>query len=172
MALPHNIEAAREDPRVLVDSLYAWRNVKESYLAAATSRLGEQLASSGLTEQRDVLLQHVNEFVGHVFMLTEPNVRVNGKNLEDVVEDEEDTEPFDEALDRHIWSLADQRMKWQSEIANKRRLIPSQVSQLMSDLSERQRSVYAQAGFAEEPQDADSEPEVQNEGSSLLCYRS
>jgi len=48
-------------------------------------------------------------------------------------------EPFDEALDRRIWSLSDQRLKWDREIANKRQTLPKEVQVLIEDLLERQR---------------------------------
>lgn len=38
-----------------------------------------------------------------------------------------DVEPFDEALDRHIWSLSDQRLKWDKEIADRRRSRPEDI---------------------------------------------
>ena len=40
-------------------------------------------------------------------------------------------EPFDEALDRHIWSLSDQRLKWDKEIAERRRTRPREIEALV-----------------------------------------
>ena len=42
-------------------------------------------------------------------------------------------EPFDEALDRHIWSLSDQRLKWDKEIADRRRLRPEDIEKLVKE---------------------------------------
>lgn len=39
-----------------------------------------------------------------------------------------DTEPFDEALDRRIWSLADTRMQWLKRIAETRRKLPEELA--------------------------------------------
>lgn len=50
-------------------------------------------------------------------------------------------EPFDEGLDRHIWSLSDQRLQWDGEIARKRREKPAEVQRLMQELLETQRAV-------------------------------
>jgi len=44
-----------------------------------------------------------------------------------------DVEPFDEALDRHIWSLSDQRLKWDKEIADRRRSKPQDVEKLVTE---------------------------------------
>ena len=50
-------------------------------------------------------------------------------------------EPFDEGLDRHIWSLSDQRLQWDGEIARKRRDKPRDVHRLMKELLETQQAV-------------------------------
>lgn len=42
-------------------------------------------------------------------------------------------EPFDEALDRHIWSLSDQRLKWDKEIADRRRSRPQEIEKLVME---------------------------------------
>lgn len=44
-----------------------------------------------------------------------------------------DVEPFDEALDRHIWSLSDQRLKWDKEIADRRRSRPDDIKTLIME---------------------------------------
>lgn len=50
-------------------------------------------------------------------------------------------EPFDEALDRHIWSLSDQRLKWDREIARTRAEKPKEVETMLQDLFDRQHEV-------------------------------
>lgn len=50
-------------------------------------------------------------------------------------------EPFDEGLDRHIWSLSDQSLQWDGEIARKRREKPVEVERLMRELVEAQKAV-------------------------------
>lgn len=50
-------------------------------------------------------------------------------------------EPFDEGLDRHIWSLSDQRLQWDGEIARKRREKPREVHRLMKELLETHQAV-------------------------------
>lgn len=42
-------------------------------------------------------------------------------------------EPFDEALDRHIWSLSDQRLKWDKEIADRRRSRPEEIEKSITE---------------------------------------
>ena len=52
-----------------------------------------------------------------------------------------ETEPFDEVLDRRIWSLSTERMTWDKELAERRRTAPTEVQHLVEDLLTRQRAV-------------------------------
>jgi len=45
-------------------------------------------------------------------------------------------EPFDESLDRMIWSLADNRLKWQKRIAETRRTVPQEIELAVGTLLE------------------------------------
>jgi hypothetical protein len=53
-------------------------------------------------------------------------------------------EPFDEALDRHIWSLSEQRLKWDREIAHTRTEKPREVENMLQDLFDRQHEAAMQ----------------------------
>ncbi len=52
-------------------------------------------------------------------------------------------EPFDEALDRRIWSLADTRLQWHKRIAEARRAIPKEIETNVATLVERHRELDA-----------------------------
>ena len=43
-------------------------------------------------------------------------------------------EAFDETLDRRIWSLADNRIKWHTLIAERRRKVPSETERTVTTL--------------------------------------
>ena len=45
-----------------------------------------------------------------------------------------EVEPFDEALDRETWSLYNQRLQWDLELATKRRNRPKEVTDLLENL--------------------------------------
>jgi len=45
-----------------------------------------------------------------------------------------ETEPFDEALDRETWSLYNQRLQWDLELATKRRKRPQEVVDVLEKL--------------------------------------
>ncbi|OBZ75487.1 hypothetical protein A0H81_04700 [Grifola frondosa] len=124
------MDAQREDlPRISVETLQDWRRIKANFSSAVFEALDEQLAAS-----RSSLAN--KEFVDRTFEISRPNIRVNGRNLDELNEDEEEIEPFDEGFDRHIWSLSDQSLKWDEDIAKKRRTIPLQVEELMQGLLE------------------------------------
>ena len=107
--------------------------------------------------------------------MARPNVRVNGQNLEDLNEDEvgvfarallleypltpslsirtnhaSDTEPFDEGFDRHIWSLSDQSLRWDLQIAKERRTKPEEIEKQMRELLAAQQELDAEEAAAME----------------------
>jgi len=66
-------------------------------------------------------------------------------------------EPFDEALDKVIWSLADQRLKLDQQIAIKRRTKPLELQNLLERDFERQISLDEDValGLEEQVQEID-----------------
>jgi hypothetical protein len=56
-------------------------------------------------------------------------------------------EPFDEPLDKNIWSLSDKRLKLDQEIAVKRRSKPQEVEESTRELYQRQRAADAEISF-------------------------
>jgi len=50
-------------------------------------------------------------------------------------------EPFDEALDRETWSLYNQRLQWDLELATKRQRRPQEVVGLLGNLLKVQEAV-------------------------------
>lgn len=61
--------------------------------------------------------------------------RPNGKNS--LIE----TEPFDEALDRRIWSLASTRLQWHKRISEVRRTIPNEIKTSVSKFHEQHNTI-------------------------------
>ena len=55
-----------------------------------------------------------------------------------------DIEPFDESLDRRIWSLADTRLQWHKRIAETRRTVPINVANSLTTLLKQDREVLAE----------------------------
>ncbi|KIJ69553.1 hypothetical protein HYDPIDRAFT_24386 [Hydnomerulius pinastri MD-312] len=123
---------AREDlPKVSIETEQDWRRIQRNLSTALLARLDLEVESHGQSGDKDALLPHINEFLENLFDIARPNLRINGRTTEDPYEDEDDVEPFDEALDRHIWSLSDQRLKWDKEIAGRRRSRPQEIESTM-----------------------------------------
>ncbi len=55
-----------------------------------------------------------------------------------------EVEPFDEALDRETWSLYNQRLQWDLELATKRRNRPREVADLLENLFKVQDAALAE----------------------------
>lgn len=49
-------------------------------------------------------------------------------------------EPFDEALDRRIWSLAATRLQWQKRVSETRRKLPLEIEAMILELLEEQKT--------------------------------
>jgi hypothetical protein len=64
-------------------------------------------------------------------------------------------EPFDEALDRHIWSLSDQRLKWDREVAGRRRTRPTEIEALVQEIYSQHRDVDLGDATHDSPSDLD-----------------
>ncbi|PCH39570.1 hypothetical protein WOLCODRAFT_141311 [Wolfiporia cocos MD-104 SS10] len=142
--------------RISIDTLQDWQRVRANYTAAAMQVFNEEMANSmdDLSGERQVLERYMQQFIQSTFEMTRENLRVNGRNYEDVEMDEEE-EPFDEGLDRHIWALSEQSLKWDREIAQKRRETPREVERLIGELLERQREVDADEDASENQEDVD-----------------
>ncbi|EJF62559.1 hypothetical protein DICSQDRAFT_57486 [Dichomitus squalens LYAD-421 SS1] len=152
------VDSQREEiPRISVETLDDWRRIKRNYTIAALTALDEQLSGNGSAEDRQVLLAHLHRFIDRTFEMARRNVRVNGQNLEDLNEDEVDTEPFDEGFDRHIWSLSDQSLRWDLQIARERRTRPEEIEKQMRDLLAAQKELDAEEAAAlEDVQDEET----------------
>lgn len=76
-----------------------------------------------------------------------------------------ETEPFDEALDRRIWSLSVEKMQWDKELAERRREVPVQMESLLED-------ILAQAGTEAEdpPYSEEQDSTIMDEGACSFCH--
>jgi hypothetical protein len=72
-------------------------------------------------------------------------------------------ETFDETLDRNIWTLSDKRLKWDQEIAAKRRTKPREVEGFLGVLFEQQRGSESIEMEADGGNDDAEEGEVDRE---------
>ncbi|CAA7267955.1 unnamed protein product [Cyclocybe aegerita] len=159
-SLPTDSMDAREDlPRISVDSALDWQKVRSNYTDATFAALQAQVASRGQSREHDAIRAHLEQvcisgkltistynsttfkFIDRTFALAQPNLRVNGHNFESFDENGREMEPFDEILDRRIWSLADTRLQWHKRIAETRRTIPSEIESAISTLMQEHRDL-------------------------------
>ncbi|KAJ3788785.1 hypothetical protein GGU11DRAFT_343818 [Lentinula aff. detonsa] len=123
------MSASKEDLRVSIETMSDWSRIKANYAQAARTSLAKELIARNLSES-SALSQHLDQFMQNTFQLVQPNLRVNGQSFDERSED--NIEPFDESLDRHVWSLHDQRLGLQKTIAVTRRVEPSKIEKTMS----------------------------------------
>ncbi|KAA1476601.1 hypothetical protein DENSPDRAFT_933157 [Dentipellis sp. KUC8613] len=163
------MDASREEyPKISVDARQDWERVKKNFATAVHAHMEELMGGLKGREKLSAgeeakLRANVQRFVDLTFEKAKPNLRVNGRDLEDADEDA-DVEPFDEALDRHIWSLSDQRLKCDRELANKRRTRPEEIVTLLNGLFELQREEESML----EPDGEDEPMDVENVNEEAL----
>jgi len=104
----------------------------------------EEIASGSLRCEKDALTAHMNRFIDQTFKMAQPNLRINGLNYETLDSSEQNIEPFDESLDRRIWSLADTRLQWHKRIAETRRTVPVDIENSLMTLLKQDRAVLAE----------------------------
>jgi len=151
--------AAREEvQRVSIDTVSDWKRIRSNFSSAAFDALDEILETSDSSIDKDTLLPHIDQFIQRTFEIARANVRVNGRNLDEIPEAEEDSETFDEGLDRRIWSLSEQCMQWDVDVSKKRRERPLEVERLMKDLLSRSNE--------DEAMEEDTEVDI-NEGALI-----
>jgi len=142
------MDAQREDlPRVSVNTTQEWQHIRTEYTNALIALLDARLVTKGKVRPQDRILfmSHIYQYIDTVFGIAKPNLRVNGRNFEDLDEnDEVEIEPFNEALDRHIWSLSEQRLKWDREIAHTRTEKAREIETMLQDLFDRQHEAGMQ----------------------------
>ena len=107
-----------------------------------------------------------SQFIETTFEKAKLNIRINGKKFEDLKDEDDGTlsqgswlalgfslsslnldrevEPFDEGLDRETWSLYNQRLQWDLELATKRRNRPREVADLLENLFKVQDAALAE----------------------------
>lgn len=80
-------------------------------------------------------------------------------------------EAFDETLDRRIWSLADNRIKWHTLIAEKRRKVPSETEKTVVALLKPHHKLDVQV-LPTLSADADAEGTIHEQDGKLLDLQS
>ncbi|KAK7060288.1 hypothetical protein VNI00_001053 [Paramarasmius palmivorus] len=145
---------SREDiQRISIDSMSDYERVVNNYKTSLLKELHTQMTAQGLQSEKDALVQHAEQFISQMLALAQPNLRINGRNFEDLSGDQLDVEPFDEALDRRVWSIADRRQGCHKVIAEIRRSTPARIARTIEELHEYERKMEASLPDIEENTD-------------------
>jgi len=135
------MESPREQPRISVGSVADWNRIKANYTKIAIDSLDHQLTIAHSSSSKDAIRAHLQQFIDRTFAIAEPNLRVNGRSFESLDSHEQDKEVFDEALDRQIWSLADNRLQWDRQIAQMRQTNPKSIEFALKVLLDKHRGL-------------------------------
>lgn len=130
----HDMDAREDLPKVSIETEQDWKRIQSNLSEALSVRLDKELESRGQPGDKEALSPHIEQFLETLFDIARPNLRINGRTTEEPSQDD-DVEPFDEALDRYIWSLSDQRLKWDKDVAARRRTRPREIEGLISDIN-------------------------------------
>ncbi|CAG7848086.1 SubName: Full=Uncharacterized protein {ECO:0000313/EMBL:CCA66955.1} [Serendipita indica DSM 11827] len=125
--------------RVTVPSMDSYNAIKDNFRKAVLNVLSTTLPGNKDAAKRALLEKELLKWVDDTFALAGPNLRVNGVNFEEYV-DQPRRLPFDEALDRTVIALREQSLVSEQTIAERRRTVPAKVQELLVDLLERQRA--------------------------------
>ncbi|KAG8904075.1 hypothetical protein FRB99_002311 [Tulasnella sp. 403] len=126
----------RDQSRINVESIEEWNKIKQSFTEAMSTTLDKKLGAKSTKIERDAVLAHLMHWRDRTFDLAKENVRVNGIDLEKYQdeEEEEELEPYDEVLDRRLWTHFAEGLSWQSTLAKRRREEPLNAERLVEDL--------------------------------------
>ncbi|KAI9456222.1 hypothetical protein BJY52DRAFT_567919 [Lactarius psammicola] len=156
-------ESREEIPRISIDSLRDWHRMKSNFNDAVCELFDQRIRQNGLESERASLLPHLQQFIDTTFEKAKPNVRINGKNFEEVKDGDDEVEPFDEALDRETWSLYNERLQWDLELATKRRKRPQEVADLLENLFKAQDAVMGELDEPAEEEEDHLDPSLPDE---------
>ncbi|KAK0450609.1 hypothetical protein EV421DRAFT_1774050 [Armillaria borealis] len=152
------MESSRDDIlRVNVDTQADFQRIKSDYSRQFLSFVEEQIRTQGLESQRAAMVAHAQQYLDRTFSMAQSNLRINGRN-QSLAESDPDMEPFDEALDRRIWALADTRLGWHKVVAETRRTVPMEIEATFEKLIRQERDADAADDDLDISVDEDTEP--------------
>ncbi|TFK72584.1 hypothetical protein BDN72DRAFT_928110 [Pluteus cervinus] len=141
----------REDfPRVSLESITDWDRVRVNYQRAVVAQVDALVQQNHLGGEKEALMAHLLQYVDSALSMAQPNLRINGQRLDSYDNNGPNTEPFDEALDRHIWALAENRLKSQKQHAEDRRTVPGQTQANIAQIIEQAQLADAEAAITVE----------------------
>ncbi|KAG8858504.1 hypothetical protein FRB96_005175 [Tulasnella sp. 330] len=159
-----NTSRERDQSRISVDHVDDWGKVKQNFTESLMSNVEARLDASSSAD-RETIVAHLMQVITlrvcltmisadhdlfkwkeRTFELAKPNIRVNGINMEEWEDEDDDSEfePYDEALDRRLWTHAGEKLSWEEVLMARRRREPFNAQGLVEDLILRQRKLEAE----------------------------
>jgi len=129
-------EQRDEVPRIRLDSMKDWDRIKSN----VTKAMSEIVSRTSAVED-DAIWVHLKRWIDLMFEDAKLNVLVNGREIEEGEGFGEETEPYDEVLDRRIWTLSKEQIAWDRTLAERRSHTPREIERLVHDLLRRQREL-------------------------------
>ncbi|KAL7418523.1 hypothetical protein Q5752_006981 [Cryptotrichosporon argae] len=127
--------------RLQVEAEADWVRVQGNASAALRASLESRLSllpggkeGEAALRLRPELEARVKELEATMWVAAKPNLIVNGFPYEDYVEA---TEPWDEALDRRVGAMYEERVGWDSLVASARKHTPRDVVAAEADLEDK-----------------------------------
>ncbi|KAJ7223958.1 hypothetical protein C8J57DRAFT_1391069 [Mycena rebaudengoi] len=128
------MDSHEEVPRIAIPSMQVWLGIKSRYTSTVEVEVEKYARQNKLSADHNALLLEARALAEKTFEIAQHNIRINGRDFDSLQPHEQDAEPFDEALDRQIWSLASTRLQWHRKIAEQRRDTPVAFERSLQDL--------------------------------------
>ncbi|KAJ6611274.1 hypothetical protein B0H10DRAFT_1809862 [Mycena sp. CBHHK59/15] len=126
------MDAHEELPRISISSMHIWLRIKSEFTKAIETKVDEYARQNSLpANRRNAMLRNSQQYIENTFKIAQHNIRINGRDFDSL---NLTNKPFDEALDRRIWSLASNRLQWHRKIAETRRETPIAHERMLQDL--------------------------------------
>ncbi|CED83261.1 Kinetochore Mis14 [Phaffia rhodozyma] len=126
-------------PRIPLDSEQNWQKIQDTITQSLLQTIESKFASGELDPGlKAYVTERTMQWKDQLVHNAIPNLRLNGMPYEEYLESPENTEPFDESLDRKIRSLAAEKELIQVQVAERRAKTPKAIRALMEDLVRRQ----------------------------------
>ncbi|KAJ7125140.1 hypothetical protein C8R44DRAFT_782415 [Mycena epipterygia] len=156
-----------ELPRISIGTMRVWLRIKSGFAKAVEDKVDQHAKEHNLSaDRRNAMLVNAQQYVEKTFEIAQHNIRINGRDFDELQPHEQDAEPFDEALDRQIWALASNRLQLQTIIATERRNKPLEYESAHKELLREHEALDAEltATDSDIEEDADdSELDVDGE---------
>ncbi|OCF44666.1 hypothetical protein I317_01553 [Kwoniella heveanensis CBS 569] len=140
--------------RIIIDREADWLRVKNNVSSSIMGIMEARLSTmpggkdgDAAKAMRAELEKRLGKVQEKMFERSKYNLQVNGQNYESYVDA---TEAFDETLDRNIWALQTESVKWKTDMAEKRKQLPQSFFRVEEDLELRRADAE---WFPDDPED-------------------